>query len=237
MTNLEPLMLSERPKVVTLTHADINWEFSDSRREPTISVQIGEQWPERFIVDPFPCYPHDAGVADEALEDCRAACILEHEPSVWLTSFETVTRFQGLTVHRFDYRTKNDDGRNPWYQGIILWGKRVPLHPALTRYLVAHEYGHCVANELCYRRGLTPDDQTMLAEYADLRGLDKTALRGDQGGKWHLAPSEVFANDFRILIACVELEYWPHPGVERPEALPEVSRWWRHELKLGEFGP
>src|SRR5215213_6319894 len=35
------------------------------------------------------------------------------------------------------------------------------------------------------------------------------------GGTWHSRPQEIFACDFRILVAGFELEFWPHPGIPR----------------------
>ncbi len=67
-------------------------------------------------------------------------------------------------------------------------------------------------------------------EYAQLRGLpvDERALYG--GGRWHAAIGELFANDFRILVARAELEFWPHPGFPRPETLPVVVEFWEQAI-------
>jgi hypothetical protein len=51
-------------------------------------------------------------------------------------------------------------------------------------------------------------------EYAQLRGCDPATPYG--GGTWHKSPGELLANDFRILVAGVEPEFWPHPGSPTP---------------------
>lgn len=44
------------------------------------------------------------------------------------------------------------------------------------------------------------------------------------------APGEVLADDFRILAARVETEFWPHPGVPHPRSQRGLQRWWHHQL-------
>ena len=50
------------------------------------------------------------------------------------------------------------------------------------------------------------------------------------GGGWHATVSELFANDFRILVAKSEVEFWPHPGFLRPEELVKVVDFWKREV-------
>lgn len=93
--------------------------------------------------------------------------------------------------------------------------------------LVAHEYGHVVEDFLntAVRNnslGSTATEQ----EYAELRGLPLHIDAGG-GGHWHDKPGEVMANDFRLLVCGVEPEYWPHPGIPRPEGNTQLIDWWQ----------
>ena len=38
--------------------------------------------------------------------------------------------------------------------------------------------------------------------------------------------AEVFACDFRLLVCDTEPEFWPHPGVPRPEGILAIRAWW-----------
>jgi hypothetical protein len=114
---------------------------------------------------------------------------------------------------------------------IVLFGKRTAIHPAYTRYLVAHEYGHAAASRV--RRALgwaAHDDSKYEAAYMKLRGSSESDVR--YGGKrWHMHPAEVMANDFRILVMQREAEFWPH---EIPPPAPDsaVAAWWAKAREL-----
>jgi hypothetical protein len=69
----------------------------------------------------------------------------------------------------------------------------------------------------------------VLDEYARLRGIAKPQHEA-AAGCWHSAIGEVFACDFRILVAKTEVEFWPHPGIERPEGIRAVRDWWAGRL-------
>jgi hypothetical protein len=134
-----------------------------------------------------------------------------------------------------DHRYYDDDCAKPccadktvkWDGIIVLAGKRIPPHPAMTRYLVAHEYGHHVEYELLHRRGLDPGDSVVRDEYARMRGCPDVNYGG---GTWHKSPGELLANDFRIVVAGVEPEFWPHPGFTHPLEDALVQRWWAENL-------
>jgi hypothetical protein len=148
-------------------------------------------------------------------------------PTIYLLEMDTLSRVNGWTQHDHDFGAERGaDGQYPRLPAIVLVGKRVPHHPATTRYLIAHEYGHVVEEAISSARGLDPEPG-ILAEYAALRGLP--APQRAQGGTWHRAAAEIFANDFRLILTGFEREYWPHPGIERPEQRPELCEWWARE--------
>lgn len=99
----------------------------------------------------------------------------------------------------------------------------------MTRYLVAHEYGHHVEYALLAGRGHQQHDDSVRAEYRKLRGIDYQPYYG--GRTWHLTDGELLANDFRCIVAGVETEFYPHPGFKPPSSLPKVKRWWQAVLK------
>jgi hypothetical protein len=86
----------------------------------------------------------------------------------------------------------------------------------MTRYILAHEYGHHVQFYMDFMKG------DVLPEYQAMRGGSiKYAAR-----QWHQNVGELFANDFRILVAGIEMDFWPHPGFDHPHKNKDVQRWW-----------
>jgi hypothetical protein len=225
--------LTARDRVIAVTADQLAWRFENDH--PT--ARTGNRYGTK--VDPFPCYAHDLGLVagmlghvERVLEDRGAA--LKHKPTIYVLDREPLARTNGWA--EVDHRYYDADCTEPccadktvkWDGKIVLAGKRIPPHPGVTRYLVAHEYGHHVEYELLHRRDLQPGDEAVRTEYAAIRGLTNPAYYG--GGTWHASPGEVFANDFRILVAGIEPEYWPHPGISHPNTEPDVATWWRDML-------
>jgi len=173
-------------------------------------------------VDPFPAYQHDG--EDVAREAARAARAFPLPVPVQIASiaWDTPDRTNGHCSIENDYRGEKP---YPWGASIVLWGKRIPPHPAMTRYLVAHEYGHAVAQHVARAGGAGDDTKRFYAAYARLRGRRGPAH--GIGGTWHRATAEIFANDFRILVVGTETEFWPHRGFARPERVAAVRDFWK----------
>lgn len=203
------------PSVRRIRAKDIHWDWEGGPR-----VVYGQG--DAAKIDPTPCYPHDEVLVRQTLQRCSEAFPPRSPLTVWLLEHETTARTNGWS----SYRYQRQGQRAPAGGDIVLSGKRVPIHPAMTRYLVAHEYGHHVQTWIEADRGM--DRDALHAEYIALRGLKEQPYYGP--GTWHLSPGELLACDFRILVAQTELEFWPHPGTERPEAMPKVQAWWQDAL-------
>jgi hypothetical protein len=222
-------------RIFEVGHDAVRWSFS---RGPYVVLPTGGSWPRTEDVDPFPCYSHDRGLVLETAEVIEATFPLppERRPRYVLLGFDTSSRVNGWTSYAEDHDAEEDEnGRSPWRPYIAFAGKRIPPHPGMTRYLVAHEYAHCLHLYLEWLAGHSLGSDKLYPAYDEMRGLKPPDSYG--GGTWHASTSEVFANDFRILLAQVELEYWPHPGIPRPEEIPAVADWWAQALSSHRYQP
>ena len=204
-----------RSRVIERTDADVVWPFG---RDPYVDTGYMTN------VDPFPAYAHDVELVGKVLRriDRIVGSKVFVKPTVYVLHHDAEARTNGWAMTKAFY-PKPDKG--PLWEGIIvLPGKRIPLHPAMTRYVTAHEYGHHVEYELLRRAGKQPEASDVAREYAQVRGADRDIPYG--GRTWHKTVGELFANDFRILVCCIEPEFWPHPGFTHPSKCPAVKRWW-----------
>lgn len=179
--------------------------------------------------DPFPGYAHNATTAHVTAEYAAEICPPLYDIEIFLPNREEIGRTNGYSTNCYvrEYADGECVSRTPLGL-IVLSGKRIPPHPAMTKYLVGHEYGH----HICWMLGnlRNPDhlqNDSWLPEYAQLRGLpvDEVSHHG-AGGNWHDSAAEIFACDFRILVLGIETEYWPHPGIPYPNTVEGLDTWW-----------
>lgn len=206
---------------------ELHWGFDGGGAKLKIK---GNYWEE---VDPFPCYHHDLSIVDETIKKAQAGFLIEPRrgPRYSVLAYDTKSHVNGWCNVGYDYTVEKEDGSYPWHIEIAMMGKRTPIHPAMTRFVTAHEYGHGVEDVLERKLKENPNGYMLRPDYAEIRGMENS----DEfyGGRtWHRSIGEIFADDFRLLMAKVELEHWPHPGIERPENLPKVKAWWKKMKKL-----
>lgn len=194
-----------------------------------MSLPVASGWySQSEEVDPFPAYMHDLALVRQTATEVETAFPIESPVSIVVLDRESIKRTNGECSILWRYMGDNEPRQ--WAAAISLWGKRIPPHPAMTRYLVAHEYGHAVARVLADRRGDEELDG-LYTEYRRVRNLARAPSHGN-GGTWHQAVAEVFANDFRILVAKAESEFWPHAGIPRPEMMTAVQEFWQEAVRF-----
>ena len=200
---------------------DINWPFKGS---PYVSVESG-LYTRNEDVDPFPCYSHDLTLARSIIKHVEASFPMGYKPHYNMLAFETLERVNGWADKVYNHQEKK---KQPWYPYITISGKRIPIHPAMTRYVIAHEYGHIVEWWIEKQLGYEAAHNILETEYAKMRGISDNKAYG--GGKWASNPGEVFANDFRIVVCGLEEEFWPH-DVTHPLKVKKVQKWWDDAVK------
>lgn len=200
----------------------LNWPFS-SEGKPSFYIQDGT-YKRSETVDPFPGYAHCFANVSALTDMINTRIQLDGLTDIYLPAYETPERVNGWASTQSWY---NNDHDNAFGAYIVLSGKRIPILPAMTRYLVTHEFGHVVQYWMEKRYKL----KNLKAAYIkDLR----QPLDGDAespayyGGRtWHLSIGEVFANDFRIAVCGTEAEFWPHTNRLHPTESPKVLLFWK----------
>lgn len=222
-------MIAHENQVVKVL-TNVVHDFDDRGLHYHVAVIPGSHAHE-VLVDPAPAYPHDVALVTAELDRLRIVAPLPFPLHVLLLSHEARSRSNGMYFDGHDYSGEQVEiggvKRYPPNGGIVLSAKRIPIHPAVTRYLVAHEYGHGVMYHLARLRGI--DDSKFLKTYAEQCRPDASADYGC--GRWHANVGELFANDFRILVTEREVDYWPHPGFKRPDELLAVVGFWATAAK------
>ena len=208
-------------QVIPINDSDLSWGFTDTM--PSFSVKSG-RYGRREKVDPFPCYAHDLTLVQSEAERTASLFPVPFAVQVYVSSFEMEgrTNAHAYTEFDYDYDGKKVNGEYPVSSAvgvIVISGKRIPIMPAMTRYLVSHEYGHLVEEALKKAKRLD------IEEYAKMRGCEPRGAEHYGGRTWHKAFGEIFANDFRIIVCNREPEFWPHP-VPHPNSDKTLIEWW-----------
>lgn len=202
--------------------------FDDKGPYFNIKGPTEESYRRQVYVDPAPAYAHDITRVREMLAYLQSIFPLPIALKIALLTRECVGRTNGNYDNLYDYDSNKPEAeRATWYGVIQLIGKRIPIHPAMTRYLCAHEYGHGVQYCIERARGLKSEGLESLYQ-EQFRPETKTSYGP---GHWHNNIGELIANDFRILVAKTEDEFWPHEGHPRPETIPALVEFWAQAQK------
>lgn len=219
------MKIEERVKLIT--DDDVTWDWDSSN--PSFNTKTPNvSWGGHTKFDPFPCYSHPKQFVIDIATQVEKAFPISFDTFIFIFPFEPIGRTNGQAqVNTIDYNHSKDDRTQATWEGAIeLYGKRIPLHPAMTRYLVSHEYGHIIDTWICRCRHL--EINGLDEEYAKMRGIDSNFKYG--GRKWHTNTGEIIANDFRICVTGIEREFWPHE-CKHPDLDDNVKSWWQEAIE------
>lgn len=211
--------------VVQLRDEDLRWGFDDTAPYWRTTSRIGA-WGHTQRVDPCRAYAHPIELVEHEIAHVTGSFPVGVPTTFHVAPWESVGRTNGWCSQEWNYYGGENRDQKLWEAAIALVGKRIPLMPAMTRYLVAHEYGHAVDYWICHVRKLGNDGFD--DEYRRLRRMKPSVHYGP--GTWHLNVGEVIANDFRIVVCKREPEFWPHE-CEHPLKDRAVRAWWRKAMK------
>lgn len=204
-------------------NSDIFWGFSD---ETQIIIKTDNSYYPHYVkIDPFPCYYNDLKLVETVSMVMNEWFPIKFKTKIAVLSNEFISRVNGEATKLSVYKDDKLEGFDPI---VILSGKRIPIHPALTRYLVSHEFGHIIDYYITYLMNLEEKQEENLEsfrnKYAKFRGVDNKEDYSSQN--WVSNIGEIIANDCRIW-AGIETEFWPHT-VSYPDS--RVFNYWS-ELK------
>lgn len=210
-------------RIILLTADDMHWDFDNSG--PTISTRPNKATYGRAVkVDPHPAHAHDIKLVRKLIHKVENAYKFSIKPVWHIFEQEVLERVNGWC--QAEYLYDNSKGKKRIEHHIILSGKRIPIHPAMTRYLIPHEYGHAVEDNIILKElGDLGKVEEFRAEYRKMRGL-KTSDAKYSSKSWATSTGEIFANDFRILMCGLEEDFWPHPGVTHPLKSKAACKYW-----------
>jgi hypothetical protein len=210
---------------------DLHWPSFNDKEQTVPRYLVGRHnW---INVYPEPCYRHSMDLVQQCLEICEQKMKIE-DGQIAILSHEFIGRNNGVTCQDHDYTARDKvekikchccdkmEDVYPLSHTIALCGKPIPILPSMTKYLVAHEYGHAVWNHKCKILGYNGGDTKLCEKYMALRGQDGYDSSGPHP-TWHREVHEIGANDFRILIAGAEVDFWPH---DVPRAESKLAEFW-----------
>lgn len=221
MNNLiEPL----EQRVINFTDDDIHYPFQS---DPCIYPPKRQyKYPSSLYLDTFPCYSHSLDVVYNTAFKIEKDFPIGAPPAYYLLPRDQKGFTNGYATSH-EIWAENDKEEHGWIETqVVLAGKRIPLHPAMTRYFTSHEYGHCVHYWIEFIQGRKDDEEgfnPFEREYAKIRNIIPSKEYG--GRRWHKAIGEIIVNDFRVIMTNTENEFWPH-DVEHPlKCQPIIDHW------------
>lgn len=208
-------------RIHLFNHSDLSWAFNSEK--PHISLSLPDiHFYEQL--DPFPCYSHQKELLLKEIEYVENKVPLPYKPEWMILPFESFCRTNGQAT---DNKKWLEDGKTLPRPYITIFGKRIPIMPAMTRYLICHEYCHVIHMNLAHIFNMDYNEfGTMYAQ--KVRKMDSFEKYGAL--RWHNNEREILANDLRILIFDRENEFWPH-DVQHPSKRPDIKEWWEETLK------
>ncbi len=217
-------------RIILFEDSDVCWDFEGS--DPCLMTLIGKKsYASRININPFPCYHHNFDLVYELVNKVEKIFPIGAKPTYYLLPFDTKGQTNGYADanHYYDENLKNGE-QNPIDPYIILAGKRICLHPEMTKYLCSHEYCHHIDYWINFCRGEKHESVTRLdKEVAKLHQIEPNSAYGAR--KWHTNIGEILVNSIRISVFNIAPDFWPHPCIHPNDSLEIKNFWYEMMLK------
>lgn len=216
-----------KDRVILFKPENAIWHFDDKPKY--MYKRHDHEWWYQQYFDPFPCYSHNRELVIELAQMAESLFPIKFKPYYFLLPNDTSGRTNGWADRNNNWDDNEKNGEQSGFRpNITLAGKVIPLHPAMTKYLLAHEYSHCVDYWIQYKMGIKDDHVSQFdKDYANLRDIECCDEYG--GLRWHKNIGEIIANDIRICIFNAEIDFWPH-DCQHPLKNPKIANFWK-EMK------
>lgn len=138
-------MKSIDKRIFEYTQDDLYWAFDN--KDPYYILNTNKNSSGRHVpVDPFPCAKHDKKLLRKFAENIEDKFPIGALVHYHILPHETTGRSNAWASYSTFYSHDEKNLREKYLmEGIVLFsGKRTICHPLMTKYLVAHEYGHIV---------------------------------------------------------------------------------------------
>lgn len=211
---------------------EVVWPFSG---EPHYKIKRELSGYSRNVkIDPFPCIVHNLDLMRERIEFIEAAFPIGALKRWLVLPYEVTERVNAWASHDYIWSNGTDPEKdlakkkNRLELFVVFSGKRSNIHPAMTRFLVAHEYGHWVdywITSIMKEENYSNDEEIFRKKYAEIRGIPYVDDENYGGGNYHDSLAEIIADDFRIVVGGTDVDYYQH-SCTHPLKDPNVVAYW-----------
>lgn len=215
-------------KFLKLDPKEVYWNFQHNS-SPYFSIQsLFKSYPDSINIDPFPCSTHNMDLLKKHVTEVESKFKI-HAPVRWIIlPFETTCHTNATAYHYAIYNDKKPKLKERYcFEGFVaMSGKRTIVHPAMTRYLAGHEYGHMVDYWITAQMNKGKEhanENTFRRLYAEMRGLPFGGGYG--GGRWIDNIGEIIADDFRIAVAGIDEDFYEHTCTHPLKSKKVIAFW------------
>lgn len=217
-------------KIIVKSRDEVIWPFKGN---PHFSHKAPYGWGRNIEIDPFPTTVTDVKIVEERVPVIESKFPIGTILQWVILPHEVMERSNAWANYDYLYCDNTEEGsliqKKHKMTGLVVFsGKRGNIHPAMTRFLVAHEYGHQVdywINALMKAEEDSRDEDLFHKRYAEVRGLEFKDDTNYGGGNYHDSLVEIIADDFRIVMGETDPDFYQHSCVN-PLDCPSIIQYW-----------